>query len=1193
MHNSWMKLVFFYLIFGSIGALANIKAGTASFAATSADSRDFLSAPLLLAPLSGQSRVVLFLDQSLDMSEFAYGKAEFEPSLGDGQQGYFNPASMYQYERNFEAFIPAPKLKSGDEGAWDGRFLNWLTMRKVDIARMMLTGGRLRFKKNTGARQASHWFLEGYEGPKNGLVISRSSSNSDHYSPVPANSIVSLKSGKIKFGKRSLNISVRSSDMPAGMIQRLEGDVSFSFYNTSQSLTSLPAEIISTINEANLYKSNTVIESDIERIYNAIVTPSSSKKDSFQDSAQANILACKQVSILSIVANSPSLPLSEYPKSDIPTDCRNDLEGEQKLGFYSLSARLERSGLNSQSAARTESDNQAGTHSKNDYSAGQIEELIFQLKVSGVEFDDTNAHRSGAVFLQVSPKGEGALYETSYTYHSESGGDSAYWLGDLSALMVDKNGLLRSDNGNRKINSFAIDPIIDTCFSKVDHRLRVKLSTSLLARPGKQDKQDCSVLVFSKEDDDIGYLWQAEDVLSKLRNRNVDKQRRPYSSSSLKRYVRTNIGGQEIDFTEDSFSRENLGLLNASSLTDAQNLIRFIRGLDQQGARNRTVEGITKRLGDFVHSSPVAVGKPSENNHLLYNDKGYLAFFEQYRDRRTMVFAGGNDGMLHAFNGGWFDELTRQFTDQKKGYSQWTLGQESWAFIPYNLLPHLKHLSRPDYGKQVKDHSYFVDQTPYVFDANIFAKSGRPGQPDRQFYDSKGKLISSTTHPNGWGTVLVVGFGRGGGKANVHPNPRHSELTTVQPAFLIFDITDPEQAPVLMAEFTHEKLAASLSEPTALTLKNHKGEFEWFLAMGSGPSSTPKGMREMSSEQNAHILMINLNTMRLENSFARGGILDLKLENSFVGDMVAADFDLDASTDALYFGTAINSAKREAPSDLGGRLFRLRVGNGASGGRYRWNLDEMFDANAPIVSKPSISFDDRLNRWIHFGTGRLMAANDLVDNRPGFLYGLKEPRHNTGTFLMDVPSKNIKPIKLRQLIDVSKVNVSQSGFLSGQLNISPPLAGNTAISLEERLGQYQNSVGYQSGWVKKLREFERGNKLGAILGGFYSQSTFLPRRLACKMSGSAFLYNLRYTTGTAWFKRGQQSSSAAHFSTSRSIDHVLTGTAPSRASLLQLGPSRGEGVVTRINLSDDGEINANKEHGLESIQSGEISWREL
>lgn len=70
--------------------------------------------------------------------------------------GYFNPDYWYDYQNN--RFIPtAPKQGSGIPGArakaateWDGNFLNWLTMRRIDIIRKVMTGGRTTTGEGAG-----------------------------------------------------------------------------------------------------------------------------------------------------------------------------------------------------------------------------------------------------------------------------------------------------------------------------------------------------------------------------------------------------------------------------------------------------------------------------------------------------------------------------------------------------------------------------------------------------------------------------------------------------------------------------------------------------------------------------------------------------------------------------------------------------------------------------------------------------------------------------------------------------------------------------------------------------------------------------------------------------------------------------------------------------------------------------------
>jgi len=122
-------------------------------------------------------------------------------------------------------------------------------------------------------------------------------------------------------------------------------------------------------------------------------------------------------------------------------------------------------------------------------------------------------------------------------------------------------------------------------------------------------------------------------------------------------------------FTEENSSTKDANfdklsdLLGAVDDAEAKKIIRYIRGGSVDGYRDRN----GWKLGDIAYSSPVISG--------------------------NTAYVGANDGMLHAFD--------------------INTGGEKWAFIPNNLLPKLKDLTRMDYC-----HEYFVDLSPRV--AEIF-----------------------------------------------------------------------------------------------------------------------------------------------------------------------------------------------------------------------------------------------------------------------------------------------------------------------------------------------------------------------------------------------------------------------------------------------------------------------------------------
>jgi len=134
--------------------------------------------------------------------------------------------------------------------------------------------------------------------------------------------------------------------------------------------------------------------------------------------------------------------------------------------------------------------------------------------------------------------------------------------------------------------------------------------------------------------------------------------------------------------TSNIFSRSNsaitpttLGLLSGD-YTGRDKLIDFIHGYDtyDENRNNNYTEKRDWILGAFIHSRPLVI---------------------HYGTTRSIIYAGANDGMLHAF-----DDAS---------------GEELWAFIPPSLLSRLKNLSGEASGYVVGDSAaleFFVDGSP-------------------------------------------------------------------------------------------------------------------------------------------------------------------------------------------------------------------------------------------------------------------------------------------------------------------------------------------------------------------------------------------------------------------------------------------------------------------------------------------------
>jgi len=97
--------------------------------------------------------VLLIYDNSGSMAEFAYKtpgygnsttKADQSYNVGVEYSGFFDPKKMYKYNSAPGGFlVDVTKTVQDNKSFWSGNFLNWLTMRRVDLVRKVLVGGKI------------------------------------------------------------------------------------------------------------------------------------------------------------------------------------------------------------------------------------------------------------------------------------------------------------------------------------------------------------------------------------------------------------------------------------------------------------------------------------------------------------------------------------------------------------------------------------------------------------------------------------------------------------------------------------------------------------------------------------------------------------------------------------------------------------------------------------------------------------------------------------------------------------------------------------------------------------------------------------------------------------------------------------------------------------------------------------------
>jgi type IV pilus assembly protein PilY1 len=488
-------------------------------------------------------------------------------------------------------------------------------------------------------------------------------------------------------------------------------------------------------------------------------------------------------------------------------------------------------------------------------------------------------------------------------------------------------------------------------------------------------------------------------------------------------------------FTRGAMADNNWWWLNTDDEAEAERIVNWTRGLDQPDVAGQfdmrkrkqifgtSTETRTARLGDIVNASPLVVGAPNANIDLIYEDASYTVFQQQYANRRTVVYAGSNSGMIHAFNAGFVKKATpavvgppavpadprRGFKIEGTGTAQpHALGKELWAYVPKNLLPHLRWATQDNYT-----HVFYADGSPISQDVRIFT-------PD-------------TDHPGGWGTILVVPFRLGGGPIEIlKSRAANAEKVRLAPAYVILDITNPEVPPRVLAEIVppskfledgtlsrgplvggsgdastpyafgrpaivfNQKVGGTTTAPTL--------EYDYHLVIGSGPTQLAP---EVHSKRKATVYTYNLKSIVTDKGIAvgndGGNAKQLANENSFIGDMVTADFDLGGTSDAVYFGVnnGVPNGTNAPNSSMTGGLFKMPVekpgvvgSNGIvqpSGEMDISRAPAMFrDTSAPVTGRPSLSITGRNLPNVIFGTGRMLSRGDFVSGSNNGLYLLDD-----------------------------------------------------------------------------------------------------------------------------------------------------------------------------------------------------------
>lgn len=777
--------------------------------------------------------------------------------------------------------------------------------------------------------------------------------------------------------------------------------------------------------------------------------------------------------------------------------------------------------------------------------------------------------------------GEGAIFQALFNprFTSDTGTESVEWVGTLNALFIDTWGNIREDSATPKGTLTDADNVIRVYFDPVSEKTLVQRyelnedGTRGNAKGGPVDVRD------------IQPIWSANERLAAVTS--YTTQRAAYKNSATTgRYILTGIDkdgdgqiGNDPDlnevfpFTAATFNPAavdpHFRLLGLADSATATSLVNYIRGETVTGYRNRRIDWDGDAdlepllLGDIINSTPISVGRPGAGYDLEFSDETYRAFRNQYQKRRQMVYVGANDGMLHAFNAGFFNSATSTYDLKISTETAHPLGSELWAYVPYNLLPHLKWLAAPDYP-----HVYYMDGSIQTFDVNIFPPS--------------------TKHPHGWGTILVAGMRFGGGeyKLDLAGDSDPSNDVTLRSGYVVIDITDPEQAPTVLAEITHPDLGFTTSRPTVVKMREPNltdGSYaspnlnRWYLMFGSGPAgSTTSGKRaaltQAISEKSNKIFVYDFE----ERELTAHNVGD---SASFVGGVTAMDWTRNYQDDAIYFGTIGGTVA--APT---GKLYRGTLE--LSGNKLNLDFDTLIDVNNQPFSAAPLTLRDRQGGyWVYAGTGRFMVAADNMSNKTQSYYGIKDPQSN-GALLGEEVEKDT-------LINTTDIQVFTDGTLKSRSNPGSAIKVGENDTVVKVYTDVTMEVEKTHGWYFDFTRARGRSVTEAVVSDSSLVFTeYQPSGLLCSPEGNGYLHATSLRTGLPGYfaplgtdsgTTNADGAEAVHAS-----QHIGLGS-PSTPGIHQ----RADGSKVAIIQTSTGELVTSEIGSDDGSGSRRQSWREL
>jgi type IV pilus assembly protein PilY1 len=353
---------------------------------------------------------------------------------------------------------------------------------------------------------------------------------------------------------------------------------------------------------------------------------------------------------------------------------------------------------------------------------------------------------------------------------------------------------------------------------------------------------------------------------------------------------------------------------------------------------------------------------------------------------------------------------------------------------------------------------------------------------------------------------------------------------------------------------------------------------KWYCAIGSGPTDY-----QGNSTHEGHVLIVDLTTGDLVKDFQTGE------NNAFMSSPISWDHGVNYNVDCIYVGETY-----EQGVNWQGKMYRVGViqtdfddkdtyVDDPNDPVNPWVMTSIFDSLAPITVPVDVGWDRTLEEiFVYFGTGRYLSDDDKTSNQQQYIFGIKDPffDQDSGAY----QSYAGLELDINDLFSADGYTVLEGGKVLGG-----GFATYDALVAE---------VDTHQGWYRSLdtdNPSERVVNGGVFLAGsdetlgrekyIFLVPSFIPTPDVCGFGGESWLWALSGETGTAYMTNviGQEDIGE---DADKILDKTKIGRGLAATPAVHIGKSGAKGLIQdSLGGITTPDIDLN-------MKSGFISWHE-